>query len=210
MLKIMRKLPTILAAIFMLVQVNGLSAYAAKHLGATGWGVVFALALEAGVFGCSYWMRQSVTRKDDKRDWRDIWTRVAALLGLLIFLGVSGYLNTAKSLSDLPAGASQIDTISAVLFGLFPTLAAALLGILQGFVDRLPAPPPHKSDSGRMMRVYQIIDNVLTLIERRTSGQESGTDAPDAKAPLYECPHCHEKVKNLGSHVRWNCKGVKR
>src|SRR5687768_3249784 len=121
MTKLMRRLPTILAAVFMLVQVRGLAAYAAKSMGADEFrGMAFALVLEAGVFACAYWMRQSITRKDGEHDWRDVWARVVAFVGLLAFMAVSGYLNTAKSITDLPELATDIDRTSAVLFGIAP------------------------------------------------------------------------------------------
>ena len=65
----MRKLPTILAAIFILVQVSGLAQYATRHMGNDeARGLIFALVLESGVFASSYWMRKSITRKDGEQD----------------------------------------------------------------------------------------------------------------------------------------------
>jgi len=204
---IMRKLPIILAIVFMLVQVSGLSSYATMHLGSDVMlGRLFALALEAAVFGCSYWMRQSITRKDGTRDKRDYLTQTGALVGALVFVVVSGALNTAKTLTDLPADHTEIDYNSALIFGIFPPVAAALLGIMQGLIDRLPAPPPSAAHTGRMMRVYALVDTWLTLMETRIAPRAEAHDAVNAKSDVGECELCGASSDNPGSHARWHCK----
>src|SRR5690242_607759 len=138
MTKLMRKLPTYLAATFLLVQINGLAAYAAGLLKSPVGGLLFSLALETAIFGSAYWTRNSITRKDGDVDPRDAGTKRIAWVVLVAGLIVSGLLNTAKTMAGLSANASDLDRIAAALFGMCPTLFAAGLGVLQGFIDRLP------------------------------------------------------------------------
>lgn len=205
MKNIMRKFPLIIAAVFLVVQITGLTDYAVSYGGLVEWrGGLFALALEAGIFGAAYWLRQSVTRKDDKADKRDLSSRIAAACGLVLFLFASGFLNTAKSLKDLPDTAGQLDLISAYVFGITPTLFATVLGVMQGFIDRLPAPPVSQSHDTLPMRVYAILEKGLAVVDARLSAApvQDTKNAHDGKKP---CTQCGAWVDNMGSHARWNC-----
>jgi hypothetical protein len=207
MTKLMRKLPTYLAATFLLVQINGLAAYAAALLKSDIGGLLFSLALEAAVFGSAYWTRDSITRKDGVKVTRDAGVKRSAWVVLIAGLIVSALLNTAKTMAGLSANASDLDRIAAAFFGMCPTLFAAGLGVLQGFVDRLPHVQGKQAQNAYVMRVYAILENVFTLVERATAPK----DAADVPAvPLHECQHCGDKVENLGSHVRWTHPKVKK
>lgn len=204
MTKLMRKLPMLIAAIFLIVQITSLSDYATTYGGLVDWrGKLFAIALESGVFGAAYWLRQSVTRKDDKQDKRDTNARWAALGTLIIFLLASAFLNTAKSIKDLPVTHDTWDEISAYVFGIVPTLFATVLGILQGFIDRLPVPPGKPAVNTIPMRLYAMADAWVSLLEKRTNAAQS---ARDAGKSTNKCPHCGQPTKNMGSHARWDCK----
>jgi hypothetical protein len=198
----MRKFPLIIAAVFLVVQISGLTDYAVNYGGMKDWrGGLFALALEAGIFGAAYWLRQNVTRQDGKTDKRDIGARLAAFGGLFLFLLASGYLNTAKSLKDLPEFAEQLDVISAYVFGIVPTLFATVLGVMQGFIDRLPTPPAKAAHDTIPMRVYAIAEKALALVDARLST----APAQDAHKGKKQCAQCGAWVDNVGSHARWKC-----
>jgi len=187
--KLMRKSPLIIAAVFLLVQISGLAAYANQAGGMDEVrALLFALALEAGIFGAAYFVRTQTTRG-------------ASIAVLVLFLVVSGFLNTAKSWRDLPADADELAQISAVVFGLVPSLFAALLGGLQAYVAKLP-PLAHKSEQDTpVMLAYAITMQWLTLVKARLSAP----GAPDAKAGKHKCARCGAWVDNPGSHARWSC-----
>jgi hypothetical protein len=206
----MRRAPLFLAAVFLLVQIAGLEQYAAVRLGSRDWrGLAFAIALELSIFGASYWTRQSITAKSEKADRRDTNTRIAAVATVILFMLASGTLNTFKTLRDLPAQYGSMDFVGALLFGVCPTLFASVLGILQGYIDRLPVPPAHHATDGLQMRVYALIEKALTLVDAKLSApaktkpaQNAGNANANAPA-LHKCKKCGAKVENLGNHMRW-------
>jgi hypothetical protein len=125
----------------------------------------------------------------------------------VLFLAASVLLNTAKSLKDLPATAAQIDTISAYVFGIVPTLFASVLGVMQGFIDRLPFVQSKSATDTLPMLVYATATKWLTLVNARLSA-ETATDAPsDAK----RCGRCGQMVQDgkkpgvMGAHAKHNC-----
>jgi len=200
----MRKTPLYIAGIFLLVQVSGLAGYAISAGGMgdfRGW--LFALALECGVFVAAYWTRQSVTRKDEKIDRRDQGARISALAVLIVFLIASGFLNTAKAIRDLPVDADALARISAYVFGIIPSLFATVLGIMQGFVDRLPAPPVHHAKDNLQMQVYALAENLVMLANARVSDANAPAKSANAKNALASCKVCKAKVHNIGAHMRW-------
>lgn len=205
MLKIMRKLPTYLAAVFLVVQIGGLSDYAAGLLGSPFRGLLFSLALEAAVFGAAYWTRRNITRKDGEPDARDTGAKRAAWFVLIAALVVSGLLNTAKTMAGLSATASELDRIAAAAFGICPTLFASGLGVLQGYIDRLPFVQVKQAQNTSMMRVYAIAENMLTRLENASAVQDAPAVTALPVAKSYKCPDCGASVENLGSHARWNC-----
>ena len=140
----MKKMPMVLAGMFIAITLVRVAALAAEgfQAGALGW--LFSAGLGAGIFISSYYSRVSATGKDGEEDRRSKQTRDMALISMILFVAVDGYFNimeVQRSLQD------ETLRIAAVLYGAFPTLAAALLGGLQGRVDRLPHPPQKASVS---------------------------------------------------------------
>jgi hypothetical protein len=127
----------------------------------------------------------------------------------------SGTLNTFKTLTDLPPTFANLDLVGALIFGISPTLFAATLGVLQGFVDRLPAPPSHNAGNIRGARVYALIDTALTLINTRLDAALSATHPVSSGAKIYRCGKCgvsknkrgqpFVKPQQVSSHARWEC-----
>lgn len=139
----MRKLPTYIAALFLTVTLWRVAGFAGELLKADGLGWVFAIGLGAAIYLSAYHDREHITIKDGREeDRRSSNTRKSAKKNLVFFLLVDGFFNLAKSLLDV-IPPDTVFTIwlqysGAVIYGVFPTIAAALLGELQGYVDRLP------------------------------------------------------------------------
>lgn len=195
--KLMRKAPAIIAAIFLIVQISGLAAYANQAGGMDELrAMLFALALEAGIFGAAY-----ATRFQPSKN--------AAIVTLILFLAVSGFLNTAKSWRDLPAEADDLARISAVLFGIVPSLFATVLGALQSHLAKLPPLAKPSNADTLPMRVYAIAEKALALVDARLSAGPAN-DAKSDHAGEKQCPQCKRWVHNLGSHTRWEHPKAKR
>jgi hypothetical protein len=224
--KIMHKSPLIVAAVFLFVQVWGLADYSAVHLGGSiprGW--LFALALESGIFFAWYFTRQNVTvRKERKQKTmnqrKDKRARIAAFSTAILLLVISGYLNTAKSIADLPKIYTAWDYISALVMGIMPTMAASVLGYLQGNIDRLPYVAGKSAANPLQMRAYMLAEKTLTLIETRIDAamqrktrqdaKPMRSDAKIEKVKMYKCDYCHQSVKNKGGHESWCLKNPNR
>jgi len=228
MTRYMRRLPTTIAAVFLFVQVYGLADYSTANMGGSalrGW--LFALALEVGIFGAWYFTRQNVTtenKKDGKlsADQRkDIQARIGALVTALLLMVVSMGLNTAKSIIDIGPNPTPLVWWSALAYGLTPTLFSAVLGFLQGSIDRLPMPPQKPAANPLQMRIYAAGSALLALVETRISeasakpAAQDGKPVPNATAKKYKCKRCNasknaegkpfETPQELAAHARHNC-----
>jgi len=193
--KLMRKSPIIVAVVLMLVQISGLAMYANSAAGMSdGRQWAFAVALEVGVFGAAYFIRYKGA------------IRWAALSVLIMFLSVSATLNTFKSLRDLPANHDEIALVSALIFGIVPSLFATVLGVLQAYVEGLPPIKDTHAGDTPLMQVYAIAVKALRLIDARMDSANvasSAHNANQAHDDMKKCPQCNAWVHNVGSHVRW-------
>ena len=153
----MRKLPMIVAAAFLAIQLQRVADFIDKGLnGGPVLGWFFAIGLAVGVFASSYWTRQSITRKDETEDPRDKQSRSAAWLSLGIFVLLDGTFNLAETLRAL---LDKSLLVFAVIYGVAPTVIAVVLGRLQGRIDRLPVPP-------RKSRWGGVLNAVAARLER--------------------------------------------
>jgi hypothetical protein len=207
MTKLMRKAPLVIAAVFLLVQITGLAQYIAARMGvvdirSTG----YAVGLETAIFCAFYWTRQSITRNDGKQDKKDVNTRRAALAVGILFMLASGTLNTFKMLADYTGEKYALDWWGALLVGVSPTLFAAVLGILQGFVDRLPVPPAHNAPANLQMRVYALVEKAISLVDARMDAPIAKPVQP-AKPQMRKCKKCGQVIAkgNPGTHARFDC-----
>jgi len=104
-----------------------------------GWlGWIFSIGLGIGVFTSAYYMRVSAVSKDGTEMKRSRDARIASMVSLAFFVIVDGIFNVIEVLRSLT---DQRLLFAAWVYGVFPTVAAGLLGILQGYLDRLPQPP---------------------------------------------------------------------
>lgn len=138
----MRKTPTLIAFGFITITLWRVGQFSGARM-AGGWsGWVFSVILGVAVFVSAYYTRESITRGDGKEDRRDAEVRAGAWMLLILCVAADGLFNLAEVWYAVnPALTDLLLVIATVVFGLFPTLAAAGMGALQGRVDRLPRPP---------------------------------------------------------------------
>jgi hypothetical protein len=85
---------------------------------------VFSIGLGVAVYAAAYWTRVASTRKQ-------------AGAALILFIFIDAFFNFAHVWLSADVSVPLI-SIGAILYGLFPTLAVALLGWLSGAISRLP------------------------------------------------------------------------
>lgn len=170
----MRKLPTVLAFAFIAITLwrVGQFAQARMYGGWVGW--LFSIVLGAGVFVSAYFTRSAIT-KDTGEDARSKAARDIAMMCLVICVAADGLFNLAETwLTVQPADTLLI--VATVIYGTLPTIAAAIFGMLQGRIDRLPLPPAKVS-------VWLTFRKALVAaIERKASAAETKQE-PAAKLP---------------------------
>jgi DNA-binding CsgD family transcriptional regulator len=143
-----RKLPTIIAFAFIAITLWRVAQFAGQRMGGgwTGW--VFSICLGVGVYLSSYWTRDSITAKDGKTDRRNTNVKVWAWGSLVFFVLTDGLYNLAETwLTVNPKETDWLLIVTTAVFGVSPTVAAAILGALQGHIDRLPKPPVSEKSS---------------------------------------------------------------
>lgn len=136
----MRKLPSRLAAFFILITIFRVASFAVLGLNIGPLGYAFAVGLAAGVYACAYFIRFKETK-------------IPAAIGLAIFVAVDLWFNEfelIRSLSTQQLLAPEADflgmnhsaivkgmQVSAVIYGAFPTIAAAVLGWMQSGAEKV-------------------------------------------------------------------------
>ena len=128
----MRHLPYTLALLFIGITLTRVADLAANELGAGILGWAFALGLGAGVYGSSYWTKAA----DDRLRRAAGWTLGFFVVCDLVFNGAEVYQHMRRT----GALADVVLMLAGVFYAVFPTVAAGLLGWLQGHVDRQPKP----------------------------------------------------------------------
>lgn len=150
--KHLRNAPTYAVIVALVIQVTRVNDFGVR-IGAGWLAGVYAVFLATTIYALSYWtgrLKYEVTADpQDKRSHSQqvrmakIYgrARVNASLWLILFLAIDGSLNFFETMSALPGTATQWEKIGAVVYGVFPTLAAYGLGSLQAVLDKVPAGP---------------------------------------------------------------------
>lgn len=173
----MRKIPTYLVSVFLVITLWRVAVFASEAMGAGWLGWPFALGLGVAVYTCAYFTREHMTIKEGQdEDRRSKNARQAAATSLVIFTLVDGLFNLSEVLRTLPQNSQTVVVIGAWVYGVFPTLAAALLGILQGYVDRLPTPPQRAKTS----KVDLLLDLLVQRFEQMLQSPQSVIATPFA------------------------------
>jgi len=139
----MRRLPTLTAGLFLALTLERVSNFTRATMGATpinAW--LFSAGLACAVYLSAYYSRAAgATARKGKRPKRVIlrWNvRTFARVALVVFIVADGAFNLADALRSLYETGQTAYLPFGIAYGVFPTVAAGLLGMLQGYVDRLP------------------------------------------------------------------------
>jgi len=147
--KLMRKMPTMAVMVALVIQVGRVAEFG-DRIGAGILAWVFAVFLAGSIYGLSYWDgRAKYTVTADPEDKRSFaaQTRVKrvsddarkeARFWLVLFVIIDGGLNLSETMSALPTGVIGWQYVGAIVYGVFPTLAALGLGRLQAYIERIP------------------------------------------------------------------------
>jgi len=196
--KIMRNAPSLAILITLILQVTRVSEFG-DRLGAGILAVVFALFLGASIYVLSYW--QAKTRYEVTADKetehakyaqqvrvKQTNDRVNRTAGgwLAAFVIIEGYLNLAETMARLPAGLSMWEFSGALMYGIFPTLAAFGLGNLQALIDKVP----HGVEKKSLLQAW--LDSTIKRIE--SQGENLTSSTPKVTGKLPESPVEETKV----------------
>lgn len=169
----MKKLPMILAGAFLAITLARVAGFTADTMSAGvlfGW--LFSIGLGVAVYGSAYWTRNATTRKP-------------ALFALFLFIAIDAFFNFAH----VWHGAKRIDmlaTTGAVLYGLFPTAAVALLGWLQTSINKLP---PGSQGAKRQRLTANVYDWLASkfAVEATESEPEPTMSEPKPQPVRFAC-----------------------
>ena len=154
----MKRLPTLLAIVFVIITLFRVAQFSGEAMKAGYLGWLFSIGLGASVFATAYWTRVSAVGRNGEEDPRSKRARTTAWISLVLFVCADGAFNlweVQRSVTD-----TKLQTAAAI-YGLFPTLAVALLGALQGFVDRIPTPPRPQRKTGLRIVIVDWINHTL-------------------------------------------------
>jgi hypothetical protein len=196
----MKKFPIILAGLFVFITLTRVAEYTDAQMGAGILGWVYSIGLGVAVFVSAYYTRK--TKAEEKTPDRN--RRVSAWICLVFFMGADGFFNLLEVLRSMAGGAN---IIAGWVYGLFPTLASAALGVLQGFVDRTENTPGKRSLFAQVRALLAIRLDTLALPAQsaneiiETANTESQSE-PIAIELTHKCELCEMEYKSKGAHMR--------
>ncbi len=183
----MRRLPVILAAAFLAITLARVATYTSREMAAGPLGWIYSVGLGLSVYAAAYWTRHQTTRK-------------AALVAMGFFIAVDCLFNFSEVW--LTASLDQpITVVGAVVYGLFPTLATALLGWLQTSIAKLP---PTKSE----VRINGAFSGWIARLFAEPAKPEPVqivVSEPEPEPVRYTCKTCGYAAKSsngLNGHKR--------
>jgi hypothetical protein len=181
----MRRLPVLLVGVFLTITLARVAEFSARHMqaGALGW--LFAVGLGAAVYTASYWTRTATTRKQ-------------AMTALVFFVGVDAYFNFADVWLAADTSINLV-AVGAVLYGLFPTLATALLGWMSGAIAKLPPDAAQRNAASARARASNALSAWIERMTAQPSAQPIGSIAlversdaqPSATPAQHDATHAH-------------------
>lgn len=199
----MKKVPYLLALGFIGITIIRVSRFVSD--GSLAWsfiGILFAIMLALSVFTSSYFTGYVKTRK-------------SAFIALCFFVLIDGYFNFIETLVwSVEVGrwdfAIQFGSIEMhiyrfadAIYGLFPTIAAALLGWLTRKVTMLPP--------GKRKGFTEILLNLFTPSEAGQSHENAQaiSKANKQSTKTYPCKICKREfatIQALSAHMRFCAK----
>ena len=194
----MRRLPILLSGLFLAITLARVAEFSSQRMGAGVLGWLFAVGLGTAVYTASYWTRTATTRRQ-------------AMTALVFFVGVDAYFNFADVWLSADTSISLV-AVGAVLYGLFPTLATALLGWMSGAIAKLPPDAAQRSAQSARTRAGAALAAWLERMTAQPSAQPVAgvalvehSDAQPAAGPAHTCAKCGYVARNqqaLAAHLR--------
>lgn len=235
MQKIMRNAPSLIVFVVMLLQTPRVADFGDRIGVWMPFAVIFALFLTISNFTLSFFQGQTdgylITA--DKKDKKAFTAQVkmarlyknvhsTATIWLFWFVLIEGSLNLAETMTNLKETVKMFDWewFGAIVYGIFPTLAAYGMGKIQALISKLP------HNAGGASEIEKVFDAFMRWVRNAFDASADAyainANASDASktqnatkgkrnADAYPkaCPHCGEMQANSNAysgHVgRW-CK----
>lgn len=148
--KLLRNSPTYAVLVALIIQVTRVSEFG-NRIGAGWLAWIYAIFLALTIYALSYWVSRlhyEVTATEDEKAKYAQQKRMERLFGrarrnahvwLILFILIDGGLNLAETMAALPIKVLGWEYAGALVYGVFPTLAALGLGSLQAQIDKIPS-----------------------------------------------------------------------
>lgn len=227
--KLMRNAPSIIVGVVLLLQTPRVSDFGERIGVWLPFAVIFALFLSFSTFTLSYFQGRTrsyvITANKDtdtraynaQKKMQSLYSEVnfTATLWLIIFVLIEGSLNLAETMSHLKESVGQFswEWFGAIVYGIFPTLAAYGMGGLQALIDKMPHGAGVASQLENVFNAYmRRIANSLDANSHNANASDlhnshnAKTKNRNADAYPKPCPHCGEPQAGAGqysAHIRW-------
>jgi hypothetical protein len=190
----MRRLPTILSALFILITLARVASFASRHMhaGALGW--VFAAVVIGGVYTSAYWLRM-----------KDPAIVRAGRIGVIAFGLADAFFNWADVWLSADVSTPLL-AIGAHVYGVLPTLAVGILALMQGAIDKLP---PTKAQSANNAALTAI--GAAALRRVREWIETPAVKAQPVAEPVHACKLCGwspQASKDARKSYSAHCRGA--
>lgn len=182
--RFLRNAPTISVVVVLAIQLTRVAEFG-DRIGAGWLAWVYAIFLAFSIYALSYWtgrLHYEVTADPKKEEDRRKYAaqmrmsrmyeraRFNSRLWLILFIGIDGWLNLAETMAALPVDVLQWERAGAIVYGVFPTLAAFGLGTLQSMIDKIPAGASKPTLAGK------IADKLLAMFDENDKQPASNED----------------------------------
>lgn len=202
--KLLRNAPTWSVIIVLFIQLQRVADFG--HSIGAGWlAWVYAIFLAFTIYALSYWVGRlyyevTADPEDKRRHAQQMRlaktyerARFTSSLWLVLFIGIDGWLNLAETMAKLPADVLEWQRYGALVYGVFPTLAAFGLGMLQSMIDKIPAGPSRQSFAGRFaeraLATLLPADSAAGAVSATLSDAQTPADSENKRrsAKLFRC-----------------------
>lgn len=208
MKKLMKRLPILLAFGFIGITIVRIASFASD--GSWQWnilGTIFAIMLAMSVYVSSFFLGYAHSRR-------------SAMWSLIFFGLVDIIFNFAETLSwsvqvgrwdtmvDFGFSQLYIYRLADVIYGLFPTVAAALLGNLVRFVSQIPDGGKHHANLWQRLLDYALPSEAEQSHEIAHAKPDANEQLHEQSIEMHECEWCEREfatVQALSAHMRF-CK----
>lgn len=183
----MKRIPLFLAGLFLAITLARVAGFTSREMSAGILGWVYAIGLGVAVYTAAYWTRNATTRRP-------------AAIALAFFILADCLFNFSEVwlTSSLR---SPLVVAGAIVYGLFPTAAVALLGWLQTSIARMP---PTKNEVRIKSAWSTWLANRLQ-VEAKPAPEPVAQSEPEPELPRYVCVRCGYAAKSqngLNAHAK--------